>query len=141
MQSAPKATVLLVHASQGNPELEEILTKDGYEVKSVIGRQVAIDQVTGQRYQAVILDLDSPSDDPDLGLIRKAVQSAGDPGVLVCVNHPTVEMAVSAMRLGVNDFLAGPPKRETLLPSLTGDRKSTRLNSSHIQKSRMPSSA
>ena len=27
------------------------------------------------------------------------------------------------------------------LPGITGDRKSTRLNSSHIQKSRMPSSA
>ena len=27
------------------------------------------------------------------------------------------------------------------LPGIVGDRKSTRLNSSHIQKSRMPSSA
>ena len=27
------------------------------------------------------------------------------------------------------------------MPGMTGDRKSTRLNSSHIQKSRMPSSA
>ena len=35
------------------------------------------------------------------------------------------------------------PSRWTFIfaPVLTGDRKSTRLNSSHIQKSRMPSSA
>ena len=30
---------------------------------------------------------------------------------------------------------------EGLFPAILGDRKSTRLNSSHIQKSRMPSSA
>lgn len=120
MPSAPKATVLLVHASRANKELEDILTSDGYEVESVTGRQVAIDQVAGQRYQAIVLDLDSPDDDPGLDLIRKTVQSAGDPGVLVCVSNPTVEMAVSAMRLGVADFLAGPAMKEGLLSSLTG---------------------
>ena len=31
--------------------------------------------------------------------------------------------------------------RETLLDVCTGDRKSTRLNSSHVSESRMPSSA
>ena len=42
---------------------------------------------------------------------------------------------------------AGPIKtwsrRSTIIPQFVGltDRKSTRLNSSHIQKSRMPSSA
>ena len=71
MQTAPKATVLLVHASQGNSELADIMTSDGYEVESVTGRQVAIDQVAGQRYQAIVLDLNTPSDDPGLDLIRK----------------------------------------------------------------------
>ena len=33
------------------------------------------------------------------------------------------------------------PSRTTLIRNVTVDRKSTRLNSSHIQKSRMPSSA
>src|SRR5258706_7944814 len=120
MQIAPKATVLLVHALQGSSELEDILTSDGYEVESVTGRQVAIDQVAVQRYQAVVLDLNSPSDDPGMDLVRKTVQSAGDPGVLVCVTQPTVEMAVSAMRLGAADFLAGPAKKETLLLALQG---------------------
>ena len=32
-------------------------------------------------------------------------------------------------------------RRERIAESLSADRKSTRLNSSHIQKSRMPSSA
>ena len=34
-----------------------------------------------------------------------------------------------------------PARWTRLLPTLAGERKSTRLNSSHIQKSRMPSSA
>ena len=34
-----------------------------------------------------------------------------------------------------------PSRAHALRDALAGDRKSTRLNSSHIQKSRMPSSA
>ena len=43
------------------------------------------------------------------------------------------------MRMGIKfDFLVSSP---ILRAKQTADRKSTRLNSSHIQKSRMPSSA
>ena len=38
-------------------------------------------------------------------------------------------------------IIAARPGPVTLVGSSLGDRKSTRLNSSHIQKSRMPSSA
>ena len=55
---------------------------------------------------------------------------------------------VSALGIGVEAFWEGLTagrsgiRRITLFdPSALTDRKSTRLNSSHIQKSRMPSSA
>ena len=45
--------------------------------------------------------------------------------------------------VGVVSTVSDPQGRETVVSLLRGikDRKSTRLNSSHIQKSRMPSSA
>ena len=39
------------------------------------------------------------------------------------------------------DWLPTPAQRITVAHAVIPDRKSTRLNSSHIQKSRMPSSA
>ena len=47
------------------------------------------------------------------------------------------------LRRGARHALIGPngAGKTTLINQLTGDRKSTRLNSSHSQQSRMPSSA
>ena len=47
-------------------------------------------------------------------------------------NFPGQTGAVMAIWKGEDEWASGP---------IAGDRKSTRLNSSHIQKSRMPSSA
>jgi diguanylate cyclase (GGDEF)-like protein len=107
-----------VHTSRANPQIQGHLVADGYEVQAVSGRQPALVQLALHRYQAIVLDIEAPGDDPDLGMIREAVNSGGDPAVLVCVSQPTVEMAVSAMRLGTSDFLAGAAKKETLLPAL-----------------------
>ena len=57
---------------------------------------------------------------------------------------PTLAMqarakAMRAQGIDVISFGAGEPDFDT--PRRIKDRKSTRLNSSHIQKSRMPSSA
>ena len=60
--------------------------------------------------------------------------------------HTLFGTALSAAgTLALNQFLEretdGLMERTRRRPLPTGDRKSTRLNSSHIQKSRMPSSA
>ena len=48
---------------------------------------------------------------------------------------------VANMAVGYNNFDIGAMTAAGVLATNTPDRKSTRLNSSHIQKSRMPSSA
>ena len=53
--------------------------------------------------------------------------------------HGDVSMAVSTMKKGAVDFIEKPFKENELKQLV--DRKSTRLNSSHSQQSRMPSSA
>ena len=62
---------------------------------------------------------------PDLG--REAVR----PKLAISLNAPNDELRTRLM----------PINRKWNLEALLADRKSTRLNSSHIQKSRMPSSA
>ena len=82
---------------------------------------------------------------PSLGSVTEAQAIEAHYGRLAEVNFSHQVLALKPERLAVlkvsgirwNDL--GEPKR--VLASLDIDRKSTRLNSSHIQKSRMPSSA
>ena len=55
-------------------------------------------------------------------------------------NAITPLLALVALLLGLFAVLVTPREEEPQI-NVTIDRKSTRLNSSHIQKSRMPSSA
>ena len=60
------------------------------------------------------------------------------------VTRPAEDEAVLVCLTALEASLAGagaPPDSLADFPPRTLDRKSTRLNSSHIQKSRMPSSA
>ena len=82
---------------------------------------------------------------------RKAKRAAAMRGMVEAVTWSFVSKPQAALFGGATPelALANPiaaelsDMRPSLLPSLVGagDRKSTRLNSSHIQKSRMPSSA
>ena len=75
----------------------------------------------------------------------------GPPEVMRLEDVPTPipgpgEVLVRVHAVSVNRTLdlavrAGVYPAAVTLPHVLGDRKSTRLNSSHIQKSRMPSSA
>ena len=50
-------------------------------------------------------------------------------------------VAASGVTLGVSFLLDFAPEYAVLIGAITADRKSTRLNSSHVSESRMPSSA
>ena len=65
--------------------------------------------------------------------MRRALQDAGVPQPEFRMAGPDAEVAELAAEVGL-PCVVKPV-------SFSGDRKSTRLNSSHIQKSRMPSSA
>ena len=66
------------------------------------------------------------------GLVR-GLQDLGAAGI-TCATSETADRAGTGMAIDIGAI----PRRE---PGMEPDRKSTRLNSSHIQKSRMPSSA
>ena len=87
--------------------------------------EIAIGELD-QRYGS--LRLASPQ---ELGRVRSSIERMG------VLSPVLVATAVEAERLVLVDGF----KRVRVVMDRGGDRKSTRLNSSHIQKSRMPSSA
>ena len=81
---------------------------------------------------------------------KKLIELDGTPdksrlggNAIVAVSLACAHAAAAAKKKPLWQFLAG--ERSVAMPvpqvQIFGDRKSTRLNSSHIQKSRMPSSA
>ena len=73
----------------------------------------------------------TPQTNTDLGAIAEALRSRDD--FIIC-GHVSPDGDCLGSQLGLAAALKGLGKRVT-------DRKSTRLNSSHITRSRMPSSA
>ena len=67
------------------------------------------------------------------------VSVIGEPGNYFVPDHAPTWIRAQGLKIGMQfraDHVVGATPAE-----FTADRKSTRLNSSHIQKSRMPSSA
>ena len=57
------------------------------------------------------------------------------------IDQATIDTRVRQFRDQTSRYLAGELSEEQFRPLRLQDRKSTRLNSSHSQQSRMPSSA
>ena len=101
--------------SRGNPTVEtDVLLESG-----VLGRAAVPSGASTGKREAIELR------DGDAGRY-------GGKGVLTAVEHVNTEIC---------EAIIGVDATEQSFVDKTLDRKSTRLNSSHIQKSRMPSSA
>ena len=119
------------------------------------------DALVGRSGRATYAELDHLVNQVANGLLALGVEPGARVAACLPNDVPIVVaflacMRISAVWVGINRALAPPEKRYLLddaqaalllepdgewLSLLEADRKSTRLNSSHIQKSRMPSSA
>ena len=98
------------------------LRETGYAVDIARDGEAAVTQAAVNDYDALILDLALPKKD---GIaVSRELRSRGS----------TVPILMLTARDAVRDRVAG-------LDAGAEDRKSTRLNSSHSRRSRMPSSA
>ena len=94
-----------------------------------------------KRDVAIKVLLPAVANDPDrLARFRREAQ------VLASLNHPNIAHIhgledSDGVRALVMELVEGPTLADQIAQGPMPDRKSTRLNSSHIQKSRMPSSA
>ncbi|RME36143.1 MAG: sigma-54-dependent Fis family transcriptional regulator [Deltaproteobacteria bacterium] len=93
--------------------LERILTEDGYRTFSVDSGQAAIDMVTAEEIDLVLLDLNLGTTS-GLDVLRTLKEI--DPGLLVIIitGYGTVESAVEALKLGAYDYIKKPFKADAI---------------------------
>ena len=135
--------------------LKRGLEEESYAVDVAPNGVDGIWMATENPYDAIVLDVMLP----DIGgfeVCRRIREAGRWAPVLMLTARDAVQDRVSGLDAGADDYLTKPFALAELLARLRAlirrgakerpaviavDRKSTRLNSSHIQKSRMPSSA
>jgi heterodisulfide reductase subunit A len=95
--------------------LKEWLEEEGFAVDMAASGQEALDQLTGQTYQLMLLDLKMPGMD-GVEVLKKTKEEFPDLAVIMMTAYATVETAVEAMKIGAQDYLLKPFDPETLIP-------------------------
>jgi two-component system nitrogen regulation response regulator NtrX len=99
--------------------LGQVLGDEGYEVETAEGGQQALARLLGPgaRVDAVLLDVWLPDAD-GLKVLAKLREGGFEAPVVMISGHGSVEMAVSAVREGADDFLEKPLSLERVLMTL-----------------------
>jgi len=95
--------------------LKEWLEVEGFAVDMAASGQEALDQLSQQTYQLMLLDLKMPEMD-GVEVLQKTTEEFPDLGVVMMTAYATVETAVEAMKIGALDYLVKPFDPETLIP-------------------------
>jgi len=114
----PKATVLIVDDEKNIlATLSRALRVEDFEVDVAGNGQIALEKASARAYDAVLLDVQLPDTD-GIQVLAKLREAKNDVPVIIMSGHGTIETAVSATRLGAQDFLEKPIGTERLLLSL-----------------------
>jgi len=105
-----KARVLIVDDEKSMRDLLSItLEKEGYDVETAAGGELAIEMLHRETVDAVITDLRMPKVD-GLQVLRAAKEISPDIAVIVITAVASTETAVEAMKLGAYDYITKPFK-------------------------------
>jgi two-component system response regulator HydG len=89
--------------------LEDILTREGYDVHAVGSGPAALEQLARGDIDIVLVDLVMP-DVNGLEILKAAHEKDASIKVLLCTGYGTIETAVDAMRQGAFHYLTKPVK-------------------------------
>ena len=106
--------------------LQVMLRKHGYLVDTAADGKEAADKASGNDYDFILCDIRMPVLDGS-GFLEKSAAAGIEATTIMMSAYGTMDTAIQCMQQGAYDYIS--------------DRKSTRLNSSHSDRSRMPSSA
>ncbi len=105
---APNQNILLVEDEPSVARgLEMVLTDEGYGVNLAATGNDALNMFSGNGFDLVVADLRLPDID-GLEVIREIKQQRPDTAVIIITGYPSVSSAISAVRLGVEDYLRKP---------------------------------
>jgi DNA-binding NtrC family response regulator len=87
--------------------LETVLSKDGFEVKTLRDPTQAATEIRGGGYHLCLLDLMMPRQD-GIETLRAIRGEDTDLGVIVITGYPSLDSAVQSMQLDALDYLRKP---------------------------------
>src|SRR5690242_16930437 len=141
---AAKERILVVDDEQNaRVALRTILTEEGYDIAEAADGEEALALLPGFAPAAVLADVRMPRMD-GITLLKRAREAGSDAVFVMMTAFASVEAAVEAMRAGAENYLVKPLDVNAVLVvlekaleklRLQRDRKSTRLNSSHMSSS------
>src|SRR5262245_31211410 len=127
-----KAKVLVI---DDDPEMLDLarfhLEKNGYEVASAETGAQGLRLVAEHRPEVVLTDLKLP-DVYGIDLVAKLKEACPGAEVIMITGYGAVTEAIEATKAGAFHFMEKPVEFEELKELIERDRKSTRLNSSHL---------
>ena len=97
--------------------VEMILVREGIKVTSCQEPAVALELIIDQHFDAVLTDLTMPGMD-GLELCQRVLGARPDLPVIVLTGAGSIDVAVSAIRIGAFDFLTKPTEAKLLLVAI-----------------------
>lgn len=128
MSQAPYRLLVVDDEDNMRSSLADILRLEGYQVKTANGGEAAIQMVSSQDFDLILLDLKMPGID-GLDVLRYVSRSKPGltapvppqlpPTVIMLTAHGSLESAIEALRYGAHDYLLKPSSPEQILNSVS----------------------
>jgi DNA-binding NtrC family response regulator len=87
--------------------LDTVLTRDGYEVRTLSDPTAVEAEIRGGKYHLVLLDVMMPRQD-GLETLKKLRKTDRDLAVVMITGYPSLDSAVQSMKLDALDYLRKP---------------------------------
>ena len=105
-----------------------ILEDEGFQVREAATSAAALQSVESRRPSLVLLDIWLQGSDMDgLGVLKEIKRDHPAVPVVIMSGHGTIEVAVSAIKLGAYDFIEKPFKADRLLLAVERAIEAARL--------------
>jgi DNA-binding NtrC family response regulator len=96
-----------------------VLSTDSFRVMAAGNGREALEMMTGDRFDVVLLDLRMPGMD-GLEVLEAIKKQWPESEVVVVTGFPSIETAKAAVKLGAYDYLAKPVVPDAVLRATTG---------------------
>ncbi len=106
--------------------LRECLEKEGYRVKTASDGESARKVLEEELFDLALVDYKLP-DSTGLDLVPKIKECSPQVAIIMITAHSSLENAIDAMRVGVNDYITKPFEEENLLFRIGKVLESSRL--------------
>ena len=112
--------------------LEKLLAFEKYITFSAPDGETALEAVTSERIDLVLLDIKMPGMD-GIEVLQRIKETRGDIPVVIISGHGTISTAVEATKLGAFDFLEKPIDMDRLLLTVRNGVKQGELSRQNVE--------